>query len=110
MAHADDPTVNRGVRPSRQAGPRYVLALGLAVIACNRGGHDDPTQGSLRLLLTDKPPDLQITSVSVSIDSIKVHGERSGWHVVSTAPRTFDLVTLKNVTAELALAVLPPDH
>src|SRR5204863_9400317 len=34
----------------------------------------------------------------------------SGWQVVSTAPKLFDLLTLKNVTAELALSSLPPDH
>src|SRR5262245_9981170 len=109
MAYATDPTVNRGGRSSPRASPRYFLAVGLALIACSCGG-DDPSKGHLRLLLTDKPPDLQITSVKVSIDSIKIHGDASGWQVVSTTPRTFDLVTLKNVTAELALASLPPDH
>jgi len=83
--------------------------LGVTLAACNRGS-DDATKGSLHLLLTDKPPDLTITSVKVSIDRIEVHGASSGWQVVSLAPRTFDLLTLKNVTAELALSSLPADH
>src|SRR5262249_20949581 len=55
------------------------------------------------------PPQQTITSVTVTIDSIEVHGAASGWQVVSTAPKTFDLLKLKNVTADLALASLQPD-
>jgi hypothetical protein len=62
------------------------------------------SEGWLRLQLTDKPGDLNITAANVTISEIRVHmasagnNSTAGWYSIVEEEQEFDLIQLQNVT------------
>ncbi|MBI2148857.1 DUF4382 domain-containing protein [Candidatus Woesearchaeota archaeon] len=52
--------------------------------------------GRVVFVITDAAADMQaVSSLSVTVDSVKVHSATEGWVTVSSTPKTYDLLKLK---------------
>jgi len=78
-----------------------LLTLALLGLSLVIGCADDasaPSTGTLKINLIDAPADYD--AVYVQIDSVEVHvadaDSNGGWHVVSSQPGIYDLLTLRN--------------
>lgn len=58
--------------------------------------------GTLQLMITDKPGDLNITAAWINISTIQVHksgnNTTAGWSTIIEDAKVFDLVKLRNIT------------
>jgi hypothetical protein len=94
----------------------YLLILALLGLPLVIGCADDagsPATGTLKINLIDAPADYD--AVNVQIDSVEVHvadaDSNGGWHVVSSQPGIYDLLTLRNgLSALLVDQQLPAGH
>ena len=81
-----------------------ILILGTSSLSgCIKKGN-----GTLLIMITDKPPELNISKALVTISSVGVHrvgfGDNdsiSGWYTIVNESQTFDLIKLKNLTEVL---------
>jgi hypothetical protein len=82
----------------------------LVLVVCLAAGCSNgvPT-GTIRVLLTDAPGEVE--ALNVTIVEVAAHREGSGWETLSTEERTVDLVTLQDgVLTTLAVALVPAGH
>lgn len=84
------------------------LLVGIVALPGCAAEYDDrPPEGSLRILLHDRPVD-SVDEVWIELDEVTVRTIGGDWHVVSTEVRTVDLLTLRGgVVEEIGLAALP---
>lgn len=83
----------------------FLLAIPLLAAGCasqqqsssNPGDSGNAqAQGRAVFSITDASADLQnVTSVNLAVDKLEAHSAAEGWVVVSTQPKTFDLLKLK---------------
>ena len=60
------------------------------------GSSSGQAQGRAVLTITDAAANMgSVTSVKLTIDSVKVHSSSEGWVTLSTNPKTYDLLKLK---------------
>lgn len=53
-------------------------------------------KGRVVFAITDAAADMQsVSSIKVTVESVKVHSEAEGWLTVSSSPKTYDLLKLK---------------
>ncbi len=63
--------------------------------------------GSTVFSISDSPTVAAITAVNVTVDSAMIHSATTGkWYVILNTPKTFNLVTLRNISSVLATANL----
>ncbi len=63
------------------------------------------TEGRVVFTITDAAADMGlVTSVMITIDSIRVHSNAEGWMTVSSTPKTFDLLKLKAENSQELMA------
>ncbi len=87
---------------------RSILAATLlAATGCGSGISSGGGMGTLAIALTDAPSP-EVKGIVVTIDSVTVHSEQSGWVTIAHGPITVDLLTLQNVSMELGEVSLPP--
>ena len=82
-----------------------VVILNLSMVGLSGCINGEGT-GSLKLQITDAPPDLNITKALVNISNVEVHLIATGWYTVVKEEQTFDLIKLKNVKKILGNATL----
>ena len=81
-----------------------ILILGTSSLSgCIKKGN-----GILLIMITDKPPELNISKALVTISSVGVHrasfgdtDSNAGWDTILNESQTFDLIKLKNLTEVL---------
>src|SRR2546422_11755942 len=74
-----------------------------------------PAMGTARLQLTDAPADFE--SVNLVIDEVGIHqtgagaDSTSGWLVLTSTPKTYDLLSLRNgVFSTIGMSTVPAGH
>jgi hypothetical protein len=82
----------------------FVIVISLAITSMFSGCIQEGT-GTLVLMITDDPSDLNITEALVTMSEVRVHyaginqsGENGSWITIVNQSQTFDLVQLMNVT------------
>ena len=87
-----------------------ILFVMLSGVACtpgksSEGGVFSQNQGRVVFAITDAAADMgTVTSVKVTVDSVKVHSDTKGWVTLSSAPKTYDLLELKAQGTQALLA------
>jgi hypothetical protein len=85
-----------------------IFATGIE-LPSNTGSQKPITLGTLTVSIKDAP--VQLSKLDVTIDSIEVQNENSGWiklpFLQGTQNVTFDLLTLQNITKDLTTTQLP---
>lgn len=70
-----------------------LAVLAVLVAACAPQGS---TTGRVVFAMTDAAADMgAVSSVKVTVDSVRVHNEAQGWVTVTSTPQTYDLLALK---------------
>lgn len=83
----------------------FGIMVGIVIFSgCVEDNKGVVEEGYLRIQLTDKPGDLNITSANVTIAEVQVHiasagnNSTAGWYTIVSEEQIFDLIALRNVT------------
>src|SRR3989344_9211444 len=80
----------------------FILMLGCAPQQMETG---EEQEGRVVFTITDAAADMgTVTSVMITVDSVRVHSETEGWVTVSSEQKTFDLLKLKAEASQELLA------
>ncbi len=72
-----------------------MAALSLIASGCTQNGSSQ-SQGRVVFTVADAAANMgAVTSVKVTVDSLQVHSTANGWVIVSSSPRTYDLLQLR---------------
>jgi hypothetical protein len=97
---------------SKKAQTRIIVAV-LAVIVVgvlvyylyNNSSSNLGTDGRAVFTITDKAANLDsVSSVQVTVDKIEIHSASEGWITLSSTPRTYDLIQLRDENMQVVLA------
>lgn len=88
------------------------MVLALLVLGCAPTGPQPPTptepgakEGRAVFVITDAAANMSaVSSVKVTVDSVRVHSAAEGWVTVSSTPKTYDLLQLKAEGSNAILA------
>jgi len=87
------------------------MLMFLFLVACapqppaQTGSTQQTGQGRVVFALTDAPANLEgVSAVRLSVDSIQVHSAADGWATVSSTPRVYNLLELKQKGISVLLA------
>jgi hypothetical protein len=90
---------------------RFILTVTVAfvlviVLGCTQATNTyQPTQGRVVAVLTDAKPSIaNISSVEITVDSVEIHSNTSGWITLSNTSATYDLMALKSSGEQVALS------
>ncbi|HEY6867747.1 MAG TPA: DUF4382 domain-containing protein, partial [Candidatus Eisenbacteria bacterium] len=91
-----------------------VMALGLVAVLALSGCSKQPTStslGTMNVQMTDAPGDFQHVNLVVNEVAVQQAAGNGGWEVLSSQPRTVDVLTLRNgVFTTLGISQLPAGH
>ncbi|MDO8556259.1 MAG: DUF4382 domain-containing protein [Nanoarchaeota archaeon] len=97
-----------------QQGKRIItlifFLLGLSLIAActiqnQQSTQDRMNDGRVVFAITDAATDIgAVTSIKITVESVKVHSETEGWVTVSSMQKTYDLLQLKAQSKQELLA------
>jgi len=88
-----------------------ILFLGISPFS----GCIEKGDGTLLLMITDKPPEINISKALVTISSVSVHRvnirndnkeNNTGWYTINNKSQTFDLIKLRNISDILGEIVI----
>jgi hypothetical protein len=104
------------------------IVAALAMVVLTVGGYPAPeiaqAKGNLQIMVTDAPPEEEVTSIMVTVESVEVHkaaaqqeqgqsatnstDEKAGWLplAILTGNETFDLLQIQGIEEVLAIAEL----
>jgi len=83
----------------------FALLVISLIAACSPQAQQSTQKGRAVFAITDAAADMQsVTSVKVTVESIKVHSAAEGWTTVSSSSKTYDLLELKGKSETALLA------
>ena len=84
-----------------------LLLLVIFVIGCTNQYGTDNTSGRAVFTITDATADIgSISSIKITVNKIEVHNNESGWVMVSSDIKTYDLLELKSKNYKDILKVI----